>query len=71
MDVQTLDAPTKVPPPAKQQGQAEATKQRLAQFRQTMALIHAMPDHRAEAGLGPLPDSAIADAYDEREGVSP
>lgn len=31
------------------------------------AVIQSLPDNRALAGLGPLPDDAVADSYRERE----
>jgi hypothetical protein len=53
-----------------QSAQAEAIAQRLALFRETLAVIDATPDHRAEAGLGALPDNAVALSYADREAVT-
>ncbi len=66
-EAQKASATPQATPHLEQNAQAEAIAERLAQFRKTTALIEFLPDGRAEAGCGPLPDDAIADAYEERE----
>jgi len=61
------EAPTQTAPRPAPSAEAEAIAQRLAQFRATMELIDSIPDHRAAAGLGPLPDNIREIAYEERE----
>ena len=40
---------------------------KLAMLDEWEKAVAARPDYRAQAGLGPLPDDAIEDAYRERE----
>lgn len=66
--VMELEAPAKQ---KTQSAQANAISQRLAQFRATMEFINALPNRRAEAGLGALPDDAIADTYEGHGTAAP
>ena len=40
---------------------------RLAALDELDAYLRTLPDYRTQAGLGPLPDDAVEDAYRERE----
>jgi len=60
-----LEAPaTLTPAPSKaQSAEAEEIARDLALMDELEAYIQSLPDRRAEAGLGPLPDDAVALAY--------
>ena len=68
MDVLEQQAPTVTAPrQAKdsKDAQAEAIAQRLAQFRETMAVIEAMP--KRQRGTSPTPQEIRRIAYEEPE----
>lgn len=53
-----------VPAEAPPQASIEA---RLTALQELVAFANSLPDQRAAAGPGPLPDDAVADVYRERE----
>ena len=59
-------SPTKIAPRPRQ-AQTEFIARDLALMDELEAYVQSLPDRRAEAGLGPLPDEAVAFVYEERE----
>lgn len=47
--------------------QADEIARDMVLMDQLEALVQSLPDRRAEAGLPPLSDDAVASSYDERE----
>jgi hypothetical protein len=45
----------------------DSTAAKVAGMEALIAMAQEMPRHREEAGLGPLPDDAVALVYEERE----
>ncbi|MBV9469769.1 MAG: hypothetical protein JO316_10435 [Abitibacteriaceae bacterium] len=50
-----------------QSDQAVAAQQKVHRLRAMEAFFKSLPDRRAEAGLGPVPDNIRDMAYEERE----
>ncbi len=64
---QKAPAKPKTAPSTVQSVQAKEIAERLERLHQMEEFFKSLPNRRARAGLGPLPDDAIAAMYEERE----
>ena len=63
------EAPTQhtAAPPTLRDAEAEEIARDLALMDELEAYVQSLPNRRAEAGLGPMPDNIREMAYEERE----
>lgn len=66
-EVLELEATTVPTQRQSQSAQPTVTAQKIHRLREMEAFFKSLPDRRAEAGLGPVPDNIREMAYEDRD----